>query len=168
MIILGMVRPSDGKKIISYPVFRVDDLRRAPVLGLVVWLVVVVPLGVVGRLLLLVGLPRPAVLQLLLLLLELGHLRLRLGDLPVDLSDLLEKVVLGGAQLVPLVDGGLGARGGDLLNLGVVARLLEGKKRENVVKKVMIKLVEHKGFGNKLIFLTYVFQMKYRYMAIKL
>ena len=125
MIILGMVRPSDGKKIISYPVFRVDDLRRAPVLGLVVWLVVVVPLGVVGRLLLLVGLPRPAVLQLLLLLLELGHLRLRLGDLPVDLSDLLEKVVLGGAQLVPLVDGGLGARGGDLLNLGLVTGLLK-------------------------------------------
>ncbi len=62
-----------------------------------------------------------------LLLLELGDLRLGLGDLPVHLGDLLEEIVLGGLDIVPL--GRTILRGGrDRLHLRLISRLLEKKK----------------------------------------
>ena len=63
-----------------------------------------------------------------LLLFQLGNLWLCLGDLPVDLGDLLQEVVLGAPHVVPLRRPVVRGRA-DGLHLGVVAGLLEEKTR---------------------------------------
>ncbi len=115
-----------------YPVVCVYDLSRA----LVPWplLLGLLPLLLLGgRAPAAVGLAL-ALLQLLLLLLELGDLGLCLGDLPVHLGDLLQEVVLGGLEVVPLAHGPghLWAGRGDLLNLRVVPGFLRKKEKRKI------------------------------------
>ena len=101
----------------THSVFLVDLLRHAlgerPLLLL--------GLGVLHR-------PLGGLLQLLLLVPQLRDLRVSHGNVPVDLGDLLQEVVLARPQLVAL-RGHVRARRGDGLDLRVVAGFLETKKR---------------------------------------